>query len=1173
MAELKLTRAQQAVVSDRGGQLLVSAAAGSGKTKVLVDRLLGMVADRTASCNLDEFLIITYTKAAAAELRTKIAAALSDRLAREPGNLHLLRQMNRLYSAKISTIHAFCADLLRTHAAEAGVDPEFRVAEETECALLRARVLSRVLEEAYAQLTPGSGFQQLADTLGYGRSDRTLEQIVLETYDNTQCHADPDGWIAACRETLFGAYADASETPWGAYLMDAARRGAALELPTLRSALEEASLDEKLNKAYVPALNSLLSVLERMARAASWDELSQLRAVEHPPFRAVRGYEDKEYLEQLKALRDRIRDMSERLLAPFYAPSEEVLDDLAVSAVQLDALLMLVSDFSKAYAQEKRRRRIADFSDLEHQALRLLRHAQTAREVSAQFCEVMVDEYQDTNAVQDAIFRAVSGNGAHLFMVGDVKQSIYRFRLADPSLFLAKYRAFPDAEVAAPEEPRKILLTQNFRSRPEILAAANHVFRTVMSEQVGDLAYTDAEALEPGASFAPLDQPLVELHCIPTLRDDDSPGKTAQEAAFVAARIARLLQEKAPISDGAGGVRPVRAGDIVILMRSPRSAAGEYQRALSARGIRAQTDQGGDLLQSAEVQMLLAMLQLVDNPHQDIPLLAVLGGPIFAFPTDLLVELRTADRKSDVYTALSRYQGDDPAPAGFLSRLNALRAQADYLSLDELISTVIREFGFQEIYGAMAGGAQRRANLLAFTEYAASYSSGTYRLLMDFLRHIAGLQEQGRTISTAADAAGDAVRILSIHKSKGLEFPVVFLCDLSRKFNFTDLTRPVLLDPVLGAGADAVDTELLIRYPTLAKQAIAAKKRAETVSEELRVLYVAMTRPKDMLIMTYCSKFLKTELIRLARASRYPASPAQAAEARCPGAWILMAALCRPEAGELFDLAGRPACAAARDSFSWEIRLHSAETQESAVEVQPQREKLVQPNKIMLDERAFGYVYPHLSALRIPAKLTATQMKGRSLDAEAAELAPAVRVSSFAPPKGRLSAAERGSATHLAMQYLDLERCMVTGVSAELARLSAEGFLTAEQASAVRADELERLLHSDFGARIRRSTLAREMKFSILLDADRCIEGAPAGEKIMVQGVADCILRENGGLTVIDYKTDRIRPGGEQERAARYLAQMRTYCVAVEELYGERPRSCLLYFFATGQTVELIEQI
>ncbi len=1175
MAEVRLTAQQQSVVDHRGGPLLVSAAAGSGKTKVLVDRLLSTVCDPVAPANLDEFLIITYTKAAASELRAKIAATLGERLAGDPGNIHLLRQMNRLYSARISTVHSFCADLLRTRAAEAKLDPEFRVAEDSECAVLRIRVLTRLLEEEYANMSHSEGFRQLVDSLGYGRDDRALEQIVLDTYDTMQCQAEPRAWIEKCRR-FQDADGDPAQTIWGSYLVRNAKRTALQLLPLVQNAAEEAGRYEKLEKAYLPALLEMEDLLLRIESAVDWDDFSAIREEKLPAFKPVHGFEDPELQESIKAVKERVKRALERVLDPFRSDSRDVMFDFASSIGPAFSLLELVERFTKAYAAEKRRRRIVDFSDLEHLTLDLLSRKQFAQEISAQFKEVMVDEYQDTNAVQDAIFRAVSDGGRRLFMVGDVKQSIYRFRLADPSIFLEKYHTFLALEEPLPDVPRKIQLSKNFRSRPEILSAVNHVFRTVMSEQVGDLEYGPDEALEQGAAFTPLPQTLVELHCIQTGSDDDSPGKAVTEAEFVADRIARMLRERTPVSGGPEGTRPVRPGDIVILMRSPRSAAGAYVRALEQRGIRAQTDQSGDILQTAEIQTLLAMLQLIDNPHQDIPLLAVLNGPLFAIHPDLLADIRANDRKSDLYTALQKYAPENAAASQFLSDLLGLRQQAQYLPLDKLIDAVVRKFGFQEIYGAMPDGRARLSNLQTFVEYAAAYASGSYRLLMDFLSHIAGLQEQGRAISAASGGSADAVQILSIHKSKGLEYPVVFLCDLSRKFNLSDLSRPVLLDPDFGVGADVVNTDLLVRYPSLGKRAIAAKKRAEMISEELRVLYVAMTRPKDMLVMTYCTKYLSSELSKIAASAEYPADWLAASDVKSPGQWVLMSAFCRPEAEALFDAAVRPACVRYCDDVPWQIELHLPDdAQEQAAVFVPdnQAEAPIHQAGYTWDESAYGYQYPHALATAIPAKLTATQMKGRTLDAEASEYAPVTRTYSFELPGKGLNAAQRGSATHLAMQYLDLENCLRDGVHAELSRLLVAGYVTQEQADAVRVDEVERLLHSELGERIRKHTLAREMKFSILLPADRCIRIAPPGENLMVQGVADCILSEPGGLTLIDYKTDRIQPGDEAVRAGRYLEQMRTYCMAVEELYGERPVSCLVYFFATGESVDLMDQI
>lgn len=1173
MAELRLTEQQLAVVTNRDGQLLVSAAAGSGKTKVLVDRLLGMVCDPLDPQNLDRFLIITYTKAAASELRAKIAAALSERLAAEPNNKHLLRQMNRLYSAKISTVHSFCADLLRTNAALAQLDPEFRVAEEMECSILRSKVLSRILETEYGRIRENPGFRMLTDSLGYGRDDRALEQIVFNTYDTMQCQADPEAWAARCRRQQTED-CDPADTVWGAYLTQTARRAAEQLLPQIYEAIYLASEHEKLEKAYLPTLDVLADMLRSTVSATCWQEFSEINKRKIPAFKAVRGFEDPDLQERIKLVRDRVKNTLSRVISPFASDPQQVTEDLARSSAVVVALLDLVEQFAKEFSREKAKRRIVDFSDLEHRALALLSKREVAHAVSGQFREVMVDEYQDTNAVQDAIFRAVSGGGEHLFMVGDVKQSIYRFRLADPSIFLEKYHRFADLTVPEQGIARKILLTKNFRSRPQVLAAVNHVFRTVMSEQVGDLEYTEEEALEPGAVFAPLPQPLVELHCINTGKEELAPGKTDAEAEFVANRIATMLREAMQISDGPDRTRSVTPGDIVILMRSPKSTAASFVRALTRRGIPAQTDQSGDILQTTEVQTLLSLLQLVDNPHQDIPLVAVLNSPVTRISPSLLAELRAADRKSDLYTAMRNYAPQNAEIADFLMKLIDLREMSEYLPLDQLIDTVVQRFELQELFGAMPSGAQRLGNLQSFVEYAAAYSSGSYRLLMDFLTHISGLLEQGRAITARSGGSDSAVRILSIHKSKGLEYPVVFLCDLSRKFNLSDLTRPVLLDPELGTGSDVVDTELLVRYPSLGKQAIAAKKRSESLSEELRVLYVGMTRPKDMLIMTYSSRYLNTELGRIAANTMYPADPIAAADAKNPGQWILMAAMCRPEAEELFDNSTRPDCVRYVDGEKWVIRYHNAFSETLSQPVVLGRsssgQTAVQTN---WDPAAFGYVYPHLNAVGLPAKLTATQMKGRMLDAEVSEDAPIPRTFSFEPPGKGLNAAQRGSATHLAMQFLDFERCMTDGVAAELDRLCEEAFLTREQADAVRSDEIERLLHSELGERVRTAAISRETKFSILVDAKRCIPDAPEGERIMIQGVADCILRDQDGLTVLDYKTDRISSGGEMQRSQQYLEQIRTYCMAVEELYGQRPVSCLLYFFATGQCVEMIDRI
>jgi len=1181
MADIRLTEAQRAAVEDRGGTLLVSAAAGSGKTKVLVERLLSRVCDPADPRDISEFLIITYTRAAAAELRGRISAELSERLARDPGNRHLRRQLSLIVRTEISTVHAFCANLIRAYAHLLDLPSDFRVAEESESAALLSRALDETLEESYAEIGGDGELRALVDLFGSGRDDRGVAQAVLALRRAAQCRLDPEKWIDGCRESLkFSDTADAAETPWGAYLLERLRAFAEGQAAAMARAAEEMRGDEAAEKAYLPAFEETIRALSALREASSWDGALAALPGSLPRLKPIRGEDGAADRERWKEIRARCADGLKEQREIFYGPSAEVLSDLRDSSQALLGAFALLGRAEKRFRAEKRRRRMLDFSDLEHEAVRLLTDRSTgaptaaAREIAARYCEIMVDEYQDSNEVQDCIFRAVSKDGGNRFLVGDVKQSIYRFRLADPTIFLEKYRTYRDAREAAPGEPRKILLSENFRSRPELLGAVNHVFRTVMSERVGDLRYGDDEALRPGLTFPDAPGPRVELHCLETGAGD---VRTESEAELVAARIAGLLAGDGEIADG-GAFRRARPEDVVILLRSVSSAAPDYLAALRARGIPCVCDRGESVLDTAEAEVVLALLQTIDNPRQDIPLSAVLSSPLFAFSADELGAVRAGRRDGDFYDALRAAAGENPKIPAFLKTLAGLREAAKWETAPELLREAYRVTDAEAVYGAMADGAARLESLHALLELAAASGKRTAAQLTGYLL---SLREQGTAVpAPGTAAAGGAVRILSVHKSKGLEFPVVFLADLARRFNQEDLREQVLTHPSLFAGGNAIDREHGIRYPTIAKKAISLKLRQESVSEELRVLYVAMTRAKDMLILSYASRYLESEL-HAAADWGVPADPTEAERARCPGAWVLAAATDLPEAAALRELSGASGGTVSAGG-PWKIVLHRAEERLPAEPERPAHGAGPSAPQALPDEGTLAallaYRYPCEAACRVPSKLTATQLKGRAVDEEAADGSAVpdrprqrpLRRPDFAEARTGLTGAERGTANHLFLQFARYEACTTPeGVDAEARRLAGLEFLTAPQADAVRRGEIARLFSSPLGQRLRRAEkVTREFKFSLLTDAG-AYEPAAAGEKLLLQGVVDCFFEEDGALTVLDFKTDAVRPDGEAARAETYRAQITAYAAALGRICGKRVRERILYFLATGTAVSI----
>ena len=1154
-----LTPQQRQAVDNRGGMLLVSAAAGSGKTKVLVDRLMKYIMDPASPANIDDFLMITYTKAAAAELRGKIAAKLSEHIAENPGSSHLQRQMQRLHLAKISTVHSYCTELLRQYAAELELPADFRVADENECRQLREQAMNEILDEAYAAREQNADFQAFVDTQGLGRDDRLVPKIVEKVYDAARCHLDPEGWLTHCGGMADpSGVRDASATTWGGYLHEELKSYLTMQIGAMEECLRLASEEPTLEKP-AQLLRDTVVELRFLLEAKTWDEVVARRNIRYGVLRKPKNVENEELFDRIKGIRDACKEGLAKKLKIFCDPSESVLADLGQTTAPVRGLIDLARGFGGRYAQLKQRRRVLDFSDLEHRSLDLLigrKHTlpivptAAAREEGSRFREVLVDEYQDSNQVQDAIFAALTQQKQNCFMVGDVKQSIYRFRLADPGIFLEKYESYAPAGEAEAGSGRKIHLSSNFRSGGAVLEATNDVFFRCMSERVGDLNYTEQEALVEGIPHEPLGEPEVELHVLKTAEDT-----YGQEAAFVAERIVELLSGGHMIR-GKEGMRPIEPEDIAILLRSPGSVGQHYQDALAARGIRSALGSGQDLLQTGEICVLRALLQVLSNPRQDIPLITVLTSPLFCFSADDLARIRAGRRRGDFYDAL--LADETPQSLAFLESLRRLRACARQMNLSRLLEEVFCITRMDSIYAAMEAGVERTANLREFYRIALEFEASHQRDLERFLEHLELLEEKG--LGAREVSAGGAVQILSIHKSKGLEYPVVFLSSLSRGFNTEDLRAPVLCDRSLGLGLSAVDRENRVRYPTIAKRAIAAQSARDNLSEELRVLYVGMTRARDRLIMTYGEKKPQDTLAALALRSELSPLELLAAEVSSPGEWVLMEAIHRTEAGELHALAGvRPAQTHLAE-HPWLIRAVSCpETVKTGGSACSEQMVAMPKGTAERLRQQLTFRYPHEEATQTPSKQTVTQLKGRDKDEEVRENAmtePARRVwRRFGDRSGRRGA-DYGVAMHTVMQYVRFDACTTAeGLEQEIRRLTEARIIPEDLAPQLERSAILEFFRTDIGRGLMIGEHIREFKFSILEDA-----GIP-GEQILLQGVVDCALVETDGITVVDFKTDYVTEETLPQVLMRYRTQVDTYSRALERIYETKVKGTYLYFF------------
>ncbi|MCI9263322.1 MAG: helicase-exonuclease AddAB subunit AddA [Oscillospiraceae bacterium] len=1191
----QLTPEQHTAVYDRGGGLLVAAAAGSGKTRVLVERLLSFVGE---GVDVDRFLVITYTKAAAAELRGRIVTEIADRLAEDPADANLRRQATLVYKAQISTIDAFCAQFLREEGHRLELDHDFRLCDENEGAVLLGEALNEVLDRRYEEIVPGSDFALLVDTMSAGRDDSRLMEITLDVRRRIQSHPDPEGWLREQEEVFaLRGVTDAGETPWGKLLLSDARRQADYWAGRMLGLLELAQGDEALEKAYGPSLQATMNALLALSAATQvgWDEtVEKMGRVDFPRLGGARNVEDEEARERIKTLRDQCKRRMEKLSLLFADTSEGLLEDMGAVYPAIRGLFALVRDLEEAYSKVKRRRGILDFSDLEHLTAKLLvgergEPTPLARRWGERYREVMVDEYQDTNAVQNALFTALTQGGRNLFMVGDVKQSIYRFRLADPTIFLGKYLAYTPVEKDGPRAtgedgtPGRILLSRNFRSRPQVLEGVNYLFRAVMSETFGEMAYGDGEALIPREDPFPGrgEDYALELDLLDGSQVEEEGPKSPRdllEARFTAERIRELLAQGFPVSDEEGGTRPVRPEDVVILLRSPGSVLHHYAGALGEQDIPWSAEGAGDFFAATEIQVALSLLRIIDNPRQDVALIAALRSAVYLFSADRLAQIRAAAPGEEFYTALTQAEGEDVA--AFLTELRELRRQAGDQSCAQLLWQIYDRTNLLGIYGAMEEGETRRANLLLLTQLAREFEGAGHRGLFGFLAYLQRLEEEKRPLALpGVGGGGSGVRIMSVHRSKGLEFPVVILAGLSRQLNKTDMTQPMLFHPQLGVGPKRLDLERMVEYPTLARLGVARKMEYELSAEELRLLYVAMTRAKEKLIMTCALTRGWREVEKLLPSAGAPVEPQALLDCLTPAQWVLLPALARPEAEGLRDGVFQPMVAPGTEfGAPWDIRWVDAapyaRTPSPRKGAGERKEEGTDPEVLL---ESFRWRYPHEGDVELPSKLTATQLKGRELDEEAAQEAPRplspLRFDRprFAAERLGLTPAEKGTALHLVMQYIDFDRCgSVTGVEGEIRRLVEERFITPQQAQAVEGEKVYAFFASELGRQAMGSgTLRREFKFSVLSPAERYYPQAGQGERVLLQGVVDCYFETGSGITVVDFKTDHVYGDALLKRAEEYRPQLEAYGEALGEITGKAVCRRVLWFFSEERAVEV----
>jgi len=1192
---------QLSAIVDRNHNLLVAAAAGAGKTAVLVERIVRLVLDD--GIDLDRMLIVTFTQAAAGEMRSRISARLLEEMDCNPEKQnYLLEQLSLLNRATISTLHSFCLEVVKKHFHLVDIDPNFRVGDQTECALVKLDVLEELLEEEYE--SADSEFLRLVEMFGTSKDDQPLQDLILRTYEFVQSQPEPLGWLRNQVDKFAQAGEDLHECPWMVELRQ--QLGGALSgLAAVFQAAREAALQPGGPGSYLPALDRDLETVEKLNQklSAGIDEFyEQLELLQFTKLVPAGKDTDPLLREEAKSLREQgkklLRDIKESY---FFQSPADFSRDLAEMHPAMDYLHVLVAKFSSLYRQHKAERGILDFNDLEHLALQILADIRAANSYQQRYKYIFVDEYQDSNLVQETILDRIR-LGDNLFLVGDVKQSIYRFRLADPDLFMHKHRTYPKEGNSV---NKRIDLLRNFRSRPEIISGINHIFSRIMSKELGEMEYGRESWLCPGIELPEYMREEISAPALELLLIDQQSGEEDHEEdredtlaeisgveveALQAANSIKQLHGRSFYDTKSGSCRPLQYRDMVVLMRATRSQAEVYYDTLTSAGIPVYADVDRGYFQALEINIFINLLKLIDNKRQDIPLLSVLRSPIGGFSLDDLIAVRSHRPNTTFFEAMESYVEESGGELGnrlreFIRRLHLWKEESRIMEIDEFIWMLMLETGYYHYVGAMPGGQQRQANLRILLERAGQFQTTAWRGLFHFLQFIAKV-EAGSSDMGMAKILGeneDVVRIMSIHKSKGLEFPVVIVAGLGRNFNTRDTSAPVLFHKDLGLGPRYINPDLRTARDTLARIAMKNAIRLESLAEEMRILYVACTRPRDRLILLGSVRNLERRVKKWSNAI----NPFQLSRARSFLDWLGPVVLRHPDGKILRDIIGWNPDSADEEGpdYRWQLQiigrqqLMGPDASAAGMSLAGDGNKELpagSPEHDLVWSR-LNWEYPYPEAAHIPSKISVSQLKevyAGSLDRAGRITGEITPQPGFMNETGQLSfsGATRGSIVHTVMQHLDLDRVRSAAeIAAQLEELVAREILRPEETQAIESQKIMKFFNSDLGRRLLHTPcIFREVPFNLVFKAARVFSGLEASEEeLLLQGIIDLYFLEDGQLVLVDYKTDRITPQNRLEIIERYRIQLSVYREALEKIQMQPVKESYLYLFDSEEAVKI----
>ncbi|MBQ7956618.1 MAG: helicase-exonuclease AddAB subunit AddA [Clostridia bacterium] len=1171
MAEIKWTDDQKNAIYASGGTILVSAAAGSGKTAVLVKRVIEKITDAKNPCSIDELLIVTFTKAAASQMKDKISRAISDLVRGEKDikkRSYLMKQQMLLKCAKISTIDSFCSDIVRSNIQAIELDSDYKLIDKAAMDMLKETAYEETAEAFYEEAD--ENFLVLADMFTKSNDDKALKDLVLSLYDFARSYRNPKKWLEEidrrlnCKETDF-------TNPYAVSVMDYFRENVQYCRLLAERAREILSTDENVNAAYGDAFRNdieffdgLIECMPEKFTEEQWDKIITMAPAK--PFCAI-GRLKSAYKcaasDAVKEIRDNYKGLYEKARKVLGVSSSDNRYDVEILAPVIKMLSRFTLAFFDRFTQLKIEKNCADFGDVLHMALSLMireengeiTRTELAEEYSKQFKEILIDEYQDTNEAQDILFESISRDKNNLFFVGDVKQSIYGFRKAMPQIFLKKKKSFTDYDKLNPAYPATINLDRNFRSRKEVTGFVNYIFTQLMSEEVGEIDYDEKESLKPGGKFEETDDISCELHIIEKEAFEET-GKATAQALHIANEIKEMQKNGR-----------FRLSDMAILLRKNMNIP-VFVRVLNEAGINAYADESESLFETPEVRTLFSLIKVIDNPVRDIPLLASMMSPVFGFTADELTDIRVNNKSGSFYSAVkAASENGNEKCRYFLDELSSFRLVAQTMSPGELVRHVLEKTGYKTIVAAMDRGERRQENLDIFRTFAENFSKENDISLSGFVRQV---EKIGKTaeIKASSDSSGNenAVAIMSIHRSKGLEFPVCFIAEAESEFSNKWKLSDLLSHQQYGVGITGIDPKRMIKYETLSRTAIKTEKEKTEFSENMRVLYVALTRPKEKLIIVGAVNDL-SKSVRKAAVSICgdKISPVAIRNTSSYLEWLIAVSLRHPDGIDLRISASGIDVNKKKADFPLGVKIVKELPQTDAEEIEAEAETETDFEYLEKVREVSDYVYPYSELSGVLAKRGASTAFKETINREFfASDRPAFM------NKTALSAAGRGTAMHLFMQFSDYKEAE-NNIESEIERLLARGFLTEIQAKSLDRGKLERFFRSDLYNRISSSSeVYREKKFIIGMSPREFDENLPDrfdDEKVIVQGILDCAFEENGEIVIVDYKTDRV--SDTEQLRERYAGQLKIYEKAVRECLGKNVKETLLYSFSLETTVKI----